>query len=247
LTNLLLCAEKSSSTRTTVISDKNDQQCQHDKRWIVYSQRDLASAIGVDESTIAQWVRSGLSRKRAGKNRYKYCITCAAAWERSGRGAVSDSLDELIAAGGDSPGLERFRNARAELAEMDVKARRKSLLPRDMAHNAFGRVMSLLRQYAERLSKRHGPEEALSFRETLNECRQVIDNEFGDNDLQTECPPGDDLALGWVTAADCPTNKRVGRKRTDTSERTVQRRTIQAPPARSEPVVVRGFGCTVLE
>jgi hypothetical protein len=230
-----------------VISDKNDQQCQHDKRWIVYSQRDLASTVAVDESTIAQWVRAGLSRKRAGKNRYKYCITCTVAWERTGRGLVSDSLDELIATGGDSPGLERFRNARAELAEMDVQSRRKSLLPRDVTRNALGRVMSLLRQYAERLGRRHGPEEVLSFRETLDECRKVIDDEFGVNDLQTECPSGTDMAPGRVIAADCASDQPVGRKRARASKRTVQGRTIQAPKTPGQPVVVRGFGKHTVE
>lgn len=170
-----------------MIANTRTNTCGHEKKWTVYSQKDLASAVGVDPSTVAQWVRAGLPRVSAGKNRYAYCIPCAVAkrLESAPVDRGSQSLDDLIAAGGDSPNLERLRLAKAQLAEMELAAKRKSVMPRDMARSALGRVASLWRRYGERLGKRHGPEELASFNETLCEAQQVIDDEFGGDGLPT--------------------------------------------------------------
>lgn len=96
------------------------------------------------------------------------------------------SLDELIAAGGDSPNLERYRLARAQLAELELERQRRSVFPRDMARSILGRVASLWRRYGERLGKRYGPDEVISFNETFEESQRVIDDEFSGNGLSED-------------------------------------------------------------
>lgn len=94
--------------------------------------------------------------------------------------------DDGLTAGGDSPGLERWRLAKAELAEIQLEKERKRVLPRDMAREVLGRVASLWRRYGERLTKRRGPEEAASFNEAFEAARQIINHEFGGNDLSPD-------------------------------------------------------------
>lgn len=167
-------------------------ECEHAKRWAVYSQRDLASALAVDQGTITQWVRMGLRREKAGKNRWRYCIPCAAKFARDrAQAAAKDPLpidDELIAMGGDSPALERYRLAKAKLAEMDIEQRRNALVPRDRIRSGLGRFAQILRQLGERLGQRYGPEATASVNDALDDCQQVIDDEFGGNGLHDDGP-----------------------------------------------------------
>lgn len=90
----------------------------------------------------------------------------------------SGPIDELVCGSGDSPNLERYRLARAQLAELELEQKRRAVFPRDMARSVLGRVASLWRRYGERLGKRHGPEEVVSFNETFTEAQRVIDDEF---------------------------------------------------------------------
>jgi phage terminase Nu1 subunit (DNA packaging protein) len=167
-----------------VIGDPKHLLCDHEKRWTVYSQRDLAAAVGVDQSTVQQWVRAGFPRTKAGKNRFAYCIPCAVAWRLEGRDVRAEAaaaLDELMAGGGDSPALERYRLAKAKHAEMDLEVRKNSLVPRDKIRNGLGRFASILRQLGERLGRRHGPEAVRSLNDTLDDCQRVVEDEFGGN------------------------------------------------------------------
>ena len=84
-----------------------------------------------------------------------------------------------MVAAGDSPNLERYRLAKAKLAELELEQKHRAVLPRDQTREVLGRVASLWRRYGDRLGKRHGPEETLSFNETFGEARRVIEDEFG--------------------------------------------------------------------
>ena len=168
-----------------MIADSRNVLCNHEKRWTVYSQKDLASAVGVDPATVTQWVRAGFPRTKAGKNRYAYCIPCAVSWRLEGRDVKAEAvaaLDDLMAAGGDSPALERYRLARAKHAEMDLEERKHTLIPRDKIRGGLGRFASILRQLGERLGRRYGPGAAQSINDALDDCQRVIDDEFCDSD-----------------------------------------------------------------
>lgn len=165
--------------------------CEHDKRWTVYSQKDLASAVDVVSSTVSQWVRSGLPREKAGKNRYRYCIPCAVAFRLRDLespptpGTLSDE-EEMLIGGSDSPALERYRLARAKLSELELEERRKSLLPRERVRSGLSRFAMILRQLGERLGRRYGPEAAASVNDAVDDCQRVVDDEFGGNGFRDD-------------------------------------------------------------
>jgi hypothetical protein len=80
----------------------------------------------------------------------------------------------LLAEGGDSPGLERYRLAKAKLAELDLEMRKGQLIDRGKARDIFGRWAILIRRMGERLGKRFGPDAAATVNETLESCRAAV-------------------------------------------------------------------------
>lgn len=146
--------------------------------WTASKQADLATLFGVSVDTIGLWRKKGMPGKPG-----QYDIAQIIAWLRSDgpwkeRRAATD--DDDLTGPSDSPGLERYRLAKAKLAELELAKQKRSVMSRDMARETLGRIASLFRRYGERLSKRHGPEEAVLFNEALGEAHRVIVQEFGD-------------------------------------------------------------------
>ncbi len=110
-------------------------------------------------SAIVQWLRN------------------AGPWRPYGRG---DAPDDPLLAAGDSPGLERYRLAKAALAELELAERQQSLLPVDKVREALLRWATLLRRMGERLGKRFGPEASRTVNDTLDECDRVLKDAFRD-------------------------------------------------------------------
>lgn len=162
-------------------------QAKKPKRWTAANQAEVGEFFGVSLDTVATWRKKGMPGIAG-----RYDLRDILAWlrsegpwrQRGGHDFSNGSFDELIVASGDSPNLERYRLARAQLAELELEHKRGSVFPRDMARHVLGRVASLWRRYGERLGKRHGPEEVMSFNETFEEAQRVIDDEFcGDGGL----------------------------------------------------------------
>lgn len=82
--------------------------------------------------------------------------------------------DELLLEEGDSPALERYRLAKAKLAELDLETRKGQLIERDKARDIFSRWAVLIRRMGERLAKRFGPDAAATVNETLDSCRAAV-------------------------------------------------------------------------
>jgi len=98
--------------------------------------------------------------------------------------------DPMLASGGDSPEMRRYRAAKASLAELDLDERRQTLLPRERVHQALFRWGTLIRRMGERLTKRYGPEIAGDINDTLAACARVIDSELGPDDSSSTEPSG---------------------------------------------------------
>lgn len=164
-------------------------QAKKPRRWIAVNQAELAAFFDVSLDTIATWRKKGMPGTPG-----RYDLAEAFAWWRSegpgrhrgGHDFATAAMDDLIVAAGDSPNLERYRLAKAQLAELELEQKRRAVIPREMARNALGRIASLWRRYGERLGKRHGPEEVLSFNETFEEARRVIDDEFCSDEFRDE-------------------------------------------------------------
>lgn len=100
-------------------------------------------------------------------------------WRPHGRG---ESTDDPLLSAGDSPGLERYRLAKAALAELELQERQRTLLPVEKVREVLLRWAMLVRRMAERLGKRYGAEAAGAVSDCLDECGRVIDELRPGND-----------------------------------------------------------------
>lgn len=76
---------------------------------------------------------------------------------------------------GDSPALERYRLAKAKLAELDLEHRKGDLIDREKCRELMGRWSVIIRRMGERLGKRYGNDATLSVNDSLDECQKVVD------------------------------------------------------------------------
>ena len=108
------------------------------------SQQEVANEFGVSRQTVAEWIKKR-GMPRHGK---RYDLVAIGVWlyrfvvwpaERN------EDEDDPLLSGVDSPGLERYRNARADIAEMDAALKRREAVPMDH----FVRRMTSLLQLAK--------------------------------------------------------------------------------------------------
>ncbi len=147
---------------------------------IVPSQSEVAKAFGVERSTVGTWITKGMPGRRGA-----FDLVAIAKWYRvDGPGAdrVAD-VDPLLAAGA-SPALERYRLAKAQLAELDLAQRKGQLVDVAILKNTLGRWAAIWRRVGERMGKRYGTDGTEIFNEALDSCRVVI-REIEQNDTST--------------------------------------------------------------
>jgi hypothetical protein len=80
----------------------------------------------------------------------------------------------LVADAPASPALERYREARADLAALELAERQRDLLPRQTVHEVFGRIASRLRDAGEQLGREHGSEAHEVLTEALDDSEREI-------------------------------------------------------------------------
>ena len=99
------------------------------KTWVAGTLGDLADIYAVSLDSVKRWRSQGLPGKSG-----RYVLREVSAWLRESgpwRPRVSAEGDELLASGSDSPALEEYRKAKAELAKLDLATRRREMLSAD--------------------------------------------------------------------------------------------------------------------
>jgi len=151
------------------------------QKWIVERQADVAAVFSVSPSSVKDWAARGMPGETG-----NYPLPAVAKWLRTAgpwapkvRNEAEDPL--LTTEAGDSPNLERYRAAKAALAEYELAQKTGSLMAVDKARKVFLRWAQLIRNAGERVGKRHGPDAAEAINEALQECETVIDDELADN------------------------------------------------------------------
>lgn len=81
--------------------------------------------------------------------------------------------DDALMSGPASPALERYRAARAALAELELGQREGQLLPRDETHLAMARIAAILRSAGETLGRQFG-----------SEAREILDEAMDDAEAE---------------------------------------------------------------
>lgn len=139
----------------------------------------MAWDLGVSIDTVKGWAKQGMPGKsgRYVLREISEWLRGDGPWRQHARPGTGD--DPLLESGGDSPGLERYRMAKAALAELELEAKTKSLLSREKARTVLGRWAAVIRRMGERLGKRYGPEAASAVNDALGECDHVVNHELG--------------------------------------------------------------------
>lgn len=94
--------------------------------------------------------------------------------------AAAETDDPLLV-GGNSPALERYRDAKAKLANLELEAKRRELVPREQVHDALARVASILRAAGETI-QRYSVEAHRVLDEALESAQREIDTLFPADD-----------------------------------------------------------------
>jgi hypothetical protein len=91
------------------------------------------------------------------------------------------SEEDALLQGGPSPALERYREKRAALADLDLLERQNQLIPRDQSRQALGRIAGILRNAGEMLQRQFGPAAVDILNEALDDAEAEMDRFFGES------------------------------------------------------------------
>lgn len=145
--------------------------------------KEMCTALDVGERQGYAYIDRGMPRNRDKSFDIPACLEWQAKNVRESAGnhkkrtPVDPTSEEAMldpAVTGTSPALERFRNARAGLAELELEVKRGQFLPLDLVHSAHGRIQGVLRSSGEIFRKNWGPECLAVLNEALNECRAIV-------------------------------------------------------------------------
>ena len=89
--------------------------------------------------------------------------------------------DDEAMAGPATPQLERWRKAKADIAEMDRDRLRGDLIPRAEIHEGHVRLAARLRQFGEILQQRFGPYAYALLKDLLEDYQNDVDRLSGDD------------------------------------------------------------------
>ena len=141
---------------------------------------EVADIYAVNLDSVKRWRSEGMPGRPGA-----YVLHDISQWLRSDgpwsakAKAPSPSEDPLLS-DGDSPGLERYRLAKAKHAELDLEHRKGELIEKDKAKAVLSRWAWLIRQMGERLAKRYGNDVAVTINDTLAECRRAVQEVVND-------------------------------------------------------------------
>ena len=138
---------------------------------------EVAQVYDVSPGTVKEWRYAGMPGTPK-----RYVLQDISRWLRS-EGPWSNRrkampADDPLLADGDSPGLERYRLAKAKHAELDLEARKGELIEMDKCRDVLSRWAVVIRRMGERLVKRYGSTMAAEIDQTLQECQLIVKEEL---------------------------------------------------------------------
>jgi len=132
---------------------------------IVETVDEVAHHFGVHRRTVYDWLKQHAPGKPG-----RYDLDAIAAWREARRQV--DAEPDL--AGPASPGLERYRQARAAIAELELAQLRRRLVPRDEVHQVLDQVAGTLRNAGVILERHYGAEARQVLEDALDNARRLL-------------------------------------------------------------------------
>jgi phage terminase Nu1 subunit (DNA packaging protein) len=177
--------------------------------YIAAKQAQVAEFCGVSFDTVKSWAKQGMPGSPGA-----YDLSAIVQWLRTKgpwRQHLKVDSDDPLLSDGDSPGLERYRLAKAAIAELDLEERKGNLLSREKVRAILIRWATIIRRLGERLAKHFGNQAAGMVNDSLGECQAVIEYEFGSSESTDDgTEAGAFLGAVTVESADSPTDEPVG-------------------------------------
>jgi phage terminase Nu1 subunit (DNA packaging protein) len=137
---------------------------------------EIADFAGVARSTVYDWQKlPGWPGAPDGS----VALWDVAAWH-STRLASLEEESIVPVSPADSPGLERFRLAKAGIAELDLQQRAGELVERERMHAFALRIASLFRKWLDRLQRQMGEDFFRTGIDVLSDIKAETDREFGE-------------------------------------------------------------------
>ena len=144
----------------------------------------LAEVLAISTQSIRQSLLPCLPSDaiRGDRPKLVHGPTAVIAWvqKQSPKRVVGDA-DPLMAVTTDSPALERYRTARAEREEIEVKRLRGVLVAVDRVHDFHTRFAGIIRGAGERLQREYGDGPRRVLDEALGDALRVLVECLGDD------------------------------------------------------------------
>lgn len=133
---------------------------------LVATQAQVAEHFERHERTVAGWFGAGCPGKPG-----HYDLDAIQAW----LDARSGKTDDPELAGPASAGLERYRQARAAIAELELARLRRQLVPREEVHAVFEQVARTLRTAGEILARHHGDDARQVLEDAIDNAHRLLE------------------------------------------------------------------------
>lgn len=147
------------------------------------TQAELGRLFGVSRKTIHEWSgKAGFPRGESDKySAFDVLVWYLVAHSKQlvEKGSGDLAAGDPLLSGENTPNLERYRGARADLAEMEVKRQEGNLLDRAVMREALGRAASHLRGAAKALERDFGDEAKRVLDDTLDEVGREFSKVLG--------------------------------------------------------------------
>jgi phage terminase Nu1 subunit (DNA packaging protein) len=146
---------------------------------------ELCEVLKISRGRLSGWKKEGLPCERSGRA-HRYSLRVVRQWMIANgyatQGEVLEAVrqrksgvDPDMTGGPPSEAQERFRLAKAQLAELDLAERRKQLVVRDAVHLIMEQVAGVLRTAGDTLQKRWGAEARRVLTEATEDAERLVD------------------------------------------------------------------------
>ena len=140
------------------------------------TQTGMARCLGIDRVTVHGWThKPGFP----GGSKGPWELPKLVKWLTDRQKVVAVD-DPLMVDSGESPGLERYRLAKAAITELQLSEMTGTLISAAKIRAMLTILAGLLRGLGEKLAKRFGPDAARMTNDTLLNFTRVVEHELGD-------------------------------------------------------------------
>ena len=156
---------------------------------VATSLAEVAEVFRISERQAASWAKQGMPRRPTDRRgRFEYWLVDVVPWQLDRLKELYESDPEFVG-GEDSPALERLRQAKAELAELDLQERRGTLIDAAAASESMRMAIEPMRRAWEALQRQCGDAARVAFDKALDQYEKAVRARFGPGPTDDQASP----------------------------------------------------------